>query len=55
MKGKATLGSVWIGMQKFDGRWYETNGNEVQPHMLNWATSEPSTNDDCVIADSSLE
>ena len=55
MKEKATLGSVWIGMQKFDGRWYEANGNEVQPHMLNWATSEPSTNDDCVIADSSLK
>ena len=56
MKEKGGMNSLWMGMKKIDGKWYQINGLEVQPHMLNWAFNEPSsTKDGCVIADSSLQ
>ena len=55
MKEKASMNSIWIGMKKINGSWYEINGREVKPHMLNWYKDEPSTTDECVIADSNIE
>ena len=55
IKEKGGISSLWIGMKRIDGRWYQNNGLEVEPHKMNWAKNEPSTTDECVIADSNLE
>ena len=55
MKEKGIMKTIWIGIKKIDGRWFDTSGLEIKPHMFNWATNEPSTSDECVIADSNLK
>ena len=43
--------SFWIGITKYsDDRWYDSIGNEVMQHLMNWAEHEPSNNGGCVVA-----